>query len=55
MTWVLGSSSIMGFGALIADTRVSWGRKRYADILQKIHPVGSLLMVGFSGSVELGF
>jgi hypothetical protein len=55
MTWVLGSAVLFGYGALIADTRVSWDDGRIADILLKVHPVGSMLMAGFSGSVELGF
>ena len=55
MTWVLGTGSLFGFAALIGDTRVTWPDGRTEDILQKLYPVTPHLMVGFSGSVELGF
>lgn len=55
MTWVLGSGTIFGYSALIADTRVTWDNLEYADVLQKIHYVGPQLLAGFAGSVELGF
>ena len=55
MTWIVGTSTPFGYAGLIADTRVSWSNGVHADILQKIHPVGRNLMVGFAGSVTLGF
>lgn len=56
MTWVLGSGTPFGYAALISDTRVSFGNDGpTADILQKVHPVGSIMIAGFAGSVELGF
>lgn len=55
MTWILGSAIPFGYGALISDIRVTWPGGRYLDGLQKIYPVGSMLMAGFAGSVEIGF
>ena len=55
MTWVLGSGTLFGYGALIADVRVSWPGGQVADILQKIHGVAPNMMAGFAGSVRLGF
>jgi hypothetical protein len=55
MTWILGQASIFDYGAMISDVRVTWGGGQHADVLQKIHPVGHLMLVGFAGSVELGF
>jgi hypothetical protein len=56
MTWILGSAIPFGYGALISDVRVSWGENGPTrDVLQKIYPVGSMMMAGFSGSVEIGF
>ena len=55
MTWVLGSANMFGYGGLIADVRVVWGDRVHADILLKIHQVAPNLLVGFAGSVEVGF
>lgn len=56
MTWILGGgNSILGYGALIADTRVSWRSGEIVDALQKVHAVGRWMIAGFSGSVEFGF
>lgn len=54
MTWVLGSAVVFGYGALVADVQVSWPGDETRD-MQKIHPVGRMLMTGFSGSVRIGF
>lgn len=55
MTWVIGCGSLFGYASLIADTRVRCRDGSTADVLQKIHPVTPHIMVGFSGSVSLGF
>src|SRR5262245_691336 len=56
MTWVLGSAMVFGYGALISDIRVTWRDGRPPrDILQKIYPIGPMMMAGFSGSVKIGF
>lgn len=54
MTWVIGASSIFGYGILVSDIRVSWNDRTYKDCLQKIHPVSIGVVGGFSGSVKLG-
>lgn len=46
---------MFGYGALVSDTQVSWPDGQSRDVLQKIHPVGRMLMAGFSGSVRIGF
>ena len=55
MTWILGSAIPFGYGALISDIRVTLRDGTHLDILQKIYPVGSMMMAGFAGSVEIGF
>ena len=55
MTWVLGCGVPFGYGALISDTRVTFGDGSHRDVLQKIHAVAPGIMVGFAGSVSLGF
>lgn len=55
MTWILGSAIPFGYGALISDIRVTWQNRAHKDVLQKIYPIGSMMMAGFAGSVQLGF
>jgi hypothetical protein len=55
MTWVLGSGVPFGYAALISDIRVTWPDGTHKDALQKIYPVGRQMLVGFAGSVRLGF
>ena len=55
MTWILGAGIPFGYGALVSDVRVTWRNGTTRDVLQKIYPVGSMLMAGFAGSVEMGF
>ena len=55
MTWVLGAGMPFGYGALISDVRVTFPNGQYLDKLQKIHTVGNGLMMGFAGSVDVGF
>jgi hypothetical protein len=55
VTLILGHASGFDYGALISDVRVSWGTDQHADMLQKIYPVGPLLLAGFAGSVQVGF
>jgi len=55
MTWVLGSAPPLGYAALIADTRVTFGAQAHHDVLLKVHDVGSRMVAGFAGSVDLGF
>ena len=56
MTWVIGGSTIFGYGVMISDVCVSWGKGGYAqDCLQKVYPLGNYIFGGFAGSVKLGF
>jgi hypothetical protein len=55
MTWVIGSSTVFGYGVLISDIRVTLPEEKEYDILQKAYPVGDFIVAGFAGSVKLGF
>lgn len=55
MTVVLGSTSIFGYGSLISDVRVTVPGNRYLDVLQKVDPVGPMMIAGFCGSMAIGF
>lgn len=54
MTWVLGASSLFGYGVMLSDVQVSVGEKRF-DILQKAYPLSNYILGGFAGSVQIGF
>ena len=55
MTWVIGASSIFGYGALMSDVRVTFRDGREVDLLQKAFAVGPFIVAGFAGSVRIGF
>jgi len=55
MTWVIGASTIFGYGVVISDICVTFSNGETRDILQKTYPVGKFIVAGFAGSVELGF
>jgi hypothetical protein len=50
---------MFGYGVIISDVCVSWekpdGTYFTQDCLQKVYPVGSSIIAGFSGSVQIGF
>jgi hypothetical protein len=46
---------MFGYGFGISDVRVTLGNDSEVDCLQKIHPVGRYVAVGFAGSVQIGF
>jgi hypothetical protein len=54
MTWVVGTSSPLGFGFVAADIRVTMPGKRTLECLQKVHRLSSNIICGFSGSVDIG-
>jgi hypothetical protein len=55
MTWVIGVP-VGGFAIGVADTRVSVDRQPVTGFgVQKLHQVSHQMVVGFSGSIELGF
>ena len=59
MTWIIGSAALYGSSILVSDICVTFkytdGTERYIDCLQKIYPLGSSAICGFSGSVNIGF
>jgi hypothetical protein len=55
MTWVIGASSIFGYGAMMSDVRVTFSDGTTCDLLQKAYPVGPYIVGGFAGSVRIGF
>lgn len=55
MTWVIGASTMFGYGTVISDICVTLPNGERRDILQKSYPVGKFIVAGFAGSVELGF
>ncbi|WLT32332.1 hypothetical protein [Geothrix sp. PMB-07] len=55
MTWVVGASSIFGYGALFSDVQVTFSDGTTKDLLQKAYPIGNYIGAGFSGSVLIGF
>jgi hypothetical protein len=55
MTWVIGGSTIFGYGVVLSDIRVTCEETgRHWDILQKAHPLGKFIAGGFSGDVGIG-
>ena len=55
MTWIVGRATMFGYAAGISDVRVTLGDDSELDCLQKIHPVGKFMALGFAGSVAIGF
>jgi len=59
MTWIIGGTTLFGYGVCISDVRVTFkkanGNFFHKDCLQKIYPVGNSLVAGFAGSVQIGF
>lgn len=55
MTWVIGASTMFGYGIVISDTRVTCQTSgRTKDILQKAFPVGKWIVAGLAGDVSIG-
>jgi hypothetical protein len=55
MTWVVGASTLFGYGAIISDVQVSNDSGFKMDVLQKAYPVGKYIVAGFAGGVHPGF
>jgi hypothetical protein len=55
MTWVVGASSLFGYGVMVSDIRASWDDGSEADLLRKSYRVGPFLLAGLAGSVTIGF
>jgi hypothetical protein len=54
MTWVVGASSLFGYGVMVSDVRVSWNDGTHADLLRKSYRVAPFILAGFAGSVDIG-
>lgn len=55
MTWVVGASTIWGYGALYSDVQVTLRDGSTRDVLRKAYPVANAIAAGFAGSVRIGF
>jgi hypothetical protein len=55
MTWIVGGVTPVGQAFIVGDTRVTFGDKREADLVRKVHWIGRDMVAGFSGSVRIGF
>lgn len=55
MTWVVGASTLFGYGAIISDIQVSNESLGFKmDVLQKAYPLGKYIVAGFAGGVVPG-
>jgi hypothetical protein len=55
MTWVIGASTVFGYGIVISDIRVTnEATGQRWDVLQKAFPVGKFIVGGFTGNVSVG-
>ena len=54
MTWIIGVSTIFGYGVVISDVQVTFKDGTTADILQKAYPLSNFIVGGFAGSVRIG-
>lgn len=55
MTWVIGCSGLFGYAVGLSDIRVTLQDGTEKDCLQKIYKIGDQIVLGFAGSVEIGF
>ncbi len=56
MTWIVGASTLFGYGCVISDVQVSDDTSGLRmDVLQKAYPVGKYIVAGFAGDVFPGF
>ena len=56
MTWVIGATfPLGGYGLLVSDVQVTLQNGTRLDVIRKIHDVGPVLVMGFAGSVRIGF
>lgn len=55
MTWIIGASSLFGYGVVISDIQVTLANKKTIDVLQKAYPLSNFIVGGFAGSVRVGF
>lgn len=55
MTWVVAASTVFGYAAVYSDVQVTFPDNSTKDILQKTYPISNFIVVGFAGSVQIGF
>lgn len=55
MTWIIGASSMFGYGVMISDVQITLSDGKKLDILQKAYPLTDSVVAGFAGSVKIGF
>ena len=55
MTWVVGATSMWGYGALYSDVQVTYPDGTTKDLIQKAYPITNFIAAGFAGSVRIGF
>ncbi len=59
MTWIIGGTTIFGYGYIFSDTCVTItdenGATRTMDVLQKAYPIAPDIVAGFAGSILIGF
>ncbi len=55
MTWIIGSSTMFGYGVVMADVCVTCGDTGITmDVLQKAFPMGPFMVAGLAGEVGVG-
>jgi hypothetical protein len=55
MTWVIGSSTMFGYGVVMSDICVTCGDTGITmDVLQKAFPMGPFMVAGLAGEVGVG-
>ncbi|AWO88246.1 hypothetical protein ABIE85_007117 [Bradyrhizobium diazoefficiens] len=55
MTWIIGASSLLGYGVMLSDVRVTFPNGSTADMLRKAFPISPYIAAGFAGSVYIGY
>lgn len=55
MTWVIGRPGPFGYAVGLSDVRVTMSDGTEKDCLQKIYKIGDHILLGFAGSVAIGF
>lgn len=55
MTWVVGATSVFGYGALYSDIQVTFADGITRNMIQKAYPITNFIAAGFAGSVNVGF
>lgn len=55
MSWIIGGSTIFGYGVILSDICVTCNRTgRRWDVLQKAFPLGKFIVGGLAGDIGIG-